>query len=155
MMRYEEPEAADIAAEASRSVGVRLTGETLRAVEQAAERKGLSPGQYLKEAGYAAATRHQRVRRRRPRRHARTRAQHRPQPEAAIIDVDAVATAVAGKLERYVAEWLPDQDAGYNWWADDRVNSIALVSMAALVGAATALAATPLANATSRIAALL
>ena len=66
-----------------------------------------------------------------------------------------MATAVAGKLERYVAEWLPDQDAGYNWWADDRVNSIALVITAALFGAATALAATPLANATSRIAALL
>ena len=44
----------------SQTVSVRMTGEILQTIEQAAERKQLSVGQYLREAGYAAASRRRR-----------------------------------------------------------------------------------------------
>ena len=110
----------------SQTVSVRMTGEILQTIEQAAERKQLSVGQYLREAGYAAASR-----RRRPRRRGQGRLR-RARPQAASIDVDGVAAAVAAKLGNMLARWMPDQDDGYRRWND---NAVLVLIFAMMVGA--------------------
>ncbi len=120
----------------SSTVAVRLTGETLQTIEQAAKRRELSLGLYLREAGYAAASRRRRPRRRRQGRMARAKIQPGPQPKAAAIDTDAVATAVAGKLRHSVADWMPDHD-GYSRWDDNPLVSFAMMFVPALIGGLT------------------
>ena len=134
MMQTTETEAKDIASKGTQTVAVRLTGETLQAIEHAARRKQLSLGLYLREAGYAAASRRRTPRQRRQGRMARAKIQQGPQPKAAVIDTDAVATAVAAKLRHSVADWMPDQDAGYSRWDDNPLVFFAAIGAAALIG---------------------
>ena len=122
--------------EATKPVSVRLPGDQLRSVEAAAERQGLSLGQYLRKAGCEAATRELgRPRRRRQlRARARARVVERAKTQAALA---AELRNVVRTIQNAASDEVLDADSDKGWWTDP-LSACAFMFGAALSGAVVA-----------------